>query len=217
MVYHYPSFLSTLRSRIHHSIVSLGKSSADGAIQVDSLCIWQPCKFFRTRVVLPVFTAANLNSVQTEIRNYVHALMNARRSGLNFLQVYLGQFFTVSSLRPLLSNHSWEMPLGFDPMIKDKLLFNIYSFLKCLRGYKTHPTLLPSAGLDILLSDCLARFVYMRFHSMDIEAGLKLTKFDASLLGDRLCQWMSLLDISEVQALWRQDGRTMRFQILEAF
>ena len=148
------------------------RSPADGVMQVDSLRICPPCKFFCTRVLQPVFTAANLNTVQAEVRNYVQALMNARGGGSNFLQVYSGQFFSAALLRPLLNNHSWEMSPGFDPIINDKLSFNIYSFLKCLRGYETHPTLLPSAGLDILLSKCLVTFVYMWFRGMDVEAGL---------------------------------------------
>jgi hypothetical protein len=168
----------------------------------------QPGSLFLTRIMLPVFQAAAPGSIDAA-RLYIQASLDSRNEGY-FAQFFSSSFFQSSTLKALLQPASWNMEESFDPATGDSSNFQVYSFVRCLKNYSQHPSLLPYNGFTCLELRPLAQFVLYWFRSLDTPANFvtnEIAHFDQSLLGTRLTYLATLLQRHQVQTLWSMNSK----------
>jgi hypothetical protein len=168
----------------------------------------QPGSLFLTRIMLPVFQAAGPGPVDSA-RLYMQASLDSRNEGY-FAQFFTSSFFNVGTLKALLQPASWNMEDSFDPTTSDSANFQVYGFVRCLKHYSQHPSLLPTQGLTCLELRPLAQFVYYWFRSMDTPTDFVTNPrahFDHSILGTRLIYLSKILERHQVQTLWATNSK----------
>jgi hypothetical protein len=142
-------------------------------------------------------TSGPMSSAQCLVQQTSQQLLTSNRRVLSCTGFYLRnriitrsipvRFFQNSNIISLLNTESWDMDESFDPRVSDSLHWTVYSFIKCLRAYESHPAILPINGLSFIEAKQIGSFIYYSwFRAMDIKEGHQASHFGGLILGKRL-------------------------------
>jgi hypothetical protein len=142
--------------------------------------------------------------------NYVEALMSRR--GIIVEAAYSKAFFTTDRIRALFSVESWALsPQTRDLANLPAKTLHVYGFLQCLNDYHRHANLLPAKGITLLQAKNLGYMVPLLFRMIDMKDDFLTSRFDSSILGQRLQQWSTLTDSPAIHHLWIENPRLLSF------
>jgi hypothetical protein len=89
---------------------------------------------------------------------------------------------------------------------------HVYGFLQCLTDYQHQANLiLPAKGIMLLQAKNLGYMIPLLFRMIDMKDDFLTSRFDTSILGQRLQQWSTLTDSRAIHHLWIENPRLLSF------
>ena len=203
-------FLNCCRLLIHHDPTLALIDSLTGIPLPTKANLFprEPTRHFRRDVLGPI--SGSQTGYVPNFFNYVEALMSSK--GILVESSYTKSFFTSDRIQALLSIESWAMsPQTRDLAHLPSQTLHVYGFLQCLNEYPRHANLLPAKGISLLQAKHLGYMVPLLFRMMDMKPDFLTSRFDGSVLGQRLLQWSTLPDSPAIHHLWVENPRLLTF------
>jgi hypothetical protein len=203
-------FLNCCRLLVHHdpNVVLTDTQNGHPLSTKANIFPREPTAHFRRDVLGPL--SAGQSGYIPNCYNYVEALMSRR--GIIVEAAYSKAFFTTDRIRALFSVESWAMsPQTRDLANLPAKTLHVYGFLQCLNDYHRHANLLPAKGITLLQAKNLGYMVPLLFRMIDMKDDFLTSRFDSSILGQRLQQWSTLTDSPAIHHLWIENPRLLSF------